>query len=113
MKRVEAYAAELKGDKFELKDVRIYEAGQPVEKINNIDYKTTLTIDRIKENFIDPEAISFWNLPDTIHFYEMSGFSALRHQMRYMSLWNSPSCCARCCWWRRCLRCVPITGGAG
>ena len=55
MKRVEAYAAELKGDKFELKDVRIYEAGQPVEKINNIDYKTTLTIDRIKENFIDPK----------------------------------------------------------
>lgn len=90
MKRVEAYAAELKHDQFELKDVRIYEAGKPVEKINNIDYKTTLTIDRIKENFIDPEAISFWNLPDTIHFYEMSGFSALRHQMRYMALWNSP-----------------------
>ncbi len=90
LKRVEAYAAELKGNKFELKDVRIFEAGQPVQKINNVDYETTLTIERIKENFIDPEAISFWNLPDTIRFYELAGFSALRHQMRYMSLWNSP-----------------------
>lgn len=36
MKRVEAYAAELKGDKFELKDVRIYEAGQPVEKTTTL-----------------------------------------------------------------------------
>ncbi len=90
LKRVEAYAAELKDNTIDLKDVRIYEAGQPVVKVNNIDYQTTLTVDRIKENFIDPEAISFWDLPDTIRFYEMSGFSALRHQMRYMSLWNSP-----------------------
>jgi lipopolysaccharide export system permease protein len=90
IKRVEAYAAELKDDKMELKDVKIFEAGRPTQSINNIDYKTTLSIDRIKENFIDPEAISFWNLPDTIAFYEKSGFSAIRHQMRYMSLWSSP-----------------------
>jgi len=90
IKRVEAYAAELHEDRFELKDVKIFEAGQPVVSINNADYKTTLSLDRIKENFIDPEAISFWNLPDTIRFYEKSGFSALRHQMRYMSLWASP-----------------------
>lgn len=89
LKRVEAYAAELKNGRFELKDVKIYEAGKPVESINNSEYNTTITIDRIKENFIDPEAISFWSLPDTISFYEKSGFSALRHKMRYMSLWAS------------------------
>ena len=29
---------------------KVFRLFQPVEKINNIDYKTTLTIDRIKEN---------------------------------------------------------------
>ncbi len=90
IKRVEAYAAELKDGKVELKDVKIFEAGQPTQYINNIDYNTSLTLDRVKENFIDPEAISFWNLSDTINFYNKSGFSALRHSMRYMSLWASP-----------------------
>ena len=47
-------------------------------------------MDRIKENFIDPEAISFWDLPETIKFYEQSGFSVVRHKMRYLSLWASP-----------------------
>ena len=35
---------------------------------------------------MDPEAISFWNLPDTIKFYETSGFSVQRYKMRYLSL---------------------------
>ena len=90
LKRIEAYAAELRDGQVEMKDVKIFEAGKPTEKINDFDYKTTLTIDRIKENFIDPEAISFWSLPDTIEFYEKSGFSVVRHKMRYLSLWASP-----------------------
>lgn len=90
LKRIEAYAAELKDGQVEMKDVKIFEAGKPTEKINNYDYKTTLTIDRIKENFVDPEAISFWSLPETISFYEKSGFSVVRHKMRYLSLIASP-----------------------
>ncbi|MBR1648006.1 MAG: LPS export ABC transporter permease LptG [Alphaproteobacteria bacterium] len=90
VKRAEAYAAELRNDEIEMKDVKIFETGKPTVKVNNYDYKTTLTVERIKENFIDPEAISFWNLPDTIEFYEKSGFSVVRHKMRYLSLWASP-----------------------
>ena len=71
LSRIEAYAAELQGDQIEMKSVKIFE-------------------DRIKENFIDPEAISFWDLPETIKFYEQSGFSVVRHKMRYLSLWASP-----------------------
>ena len=90
LRRLEAYAAELENDRIEMKDVKIFETGKPTEKVNNFDYKTSLTIDRIRENFIDPEAISFWNLPSTIEFYEKSGFSVVRHKMRYLSLWVSP-----------------------
>lgn len=90
LKRVEAFAAVLDKNEFELKDVKVYESGKPTLNVNNVKYNTTLNLDRIKDNFIDPEAISFWNLPETIRFYEMSGFSAQRHNMRYLSLLASP-----------------------
>ena len=86
----EAFAAVLENKEFELKDVKVFEAGKPTLNLNNVKYQTTLTAERIKENFVDPEAISFWDLPGTIKFYEMSGFSALRHHMRYLTLLASP-----------------------
>ncbi len=90
LKRIEAYAAELKDGYFELKDVHIFQPGKPTIVVNSEKYKTTMTIDRIKENFVAPESISFWKLPATIRFYEMSGFSALKHRLRYLSLLVSP-----------------------
>lgn len=89
-KRLEAFVAYLKNGVFELKDVRIYQSGLPVEVKNSLDYKTSLNEERIKENFVAPESISFWKLPDIIRFYEMSGFSAVRHSLRYLSLLVSP-----------------------
>lgn len=89
-RRIEAFAATLKDGYFDLKDLRIYEAGKPTQVLNQLEYKTALTVDRIKENFIEPEAISFWDLPGTIRFYEMSGFSAQKHKLRYLSLLVSP-----------------------
>ena len=90
VRRLEAFAGILKDGYFELKDVHIFKAGEPTETVNSMDYKTGLTADRIKENFAAPEAISFWDLPSTIRFYEMSGFSAQRHKLRYMTLLVSP-----------------------
>ena len=89
-KRIEAYVGTLKDGFFDLRDVRIFRAGHPTEVKNSLKYKTVLDIERIKENFVEPESISFWDLPDTIHFYEMSGFSAQRHRLRYLSLLVSP-----------------------
>ena len=89
-KRIEAYAANLSGDRFMLKDVKIFEPGKPTVYRNSFDYKTTLTVGRIKESFINPEALSFWQLPDTIEFYEKAGFSAQKHIMRYRTLLASP-----------------------
>lgn len=91
IKLTEAFAATL-GDNHELnlKDVQIFIPGQPTQHLSNISYPTELTPNRIKETFVTPEAISFWNLPGTISFYERSGFSALKHRMRYLSLLASP-----------------------
>lgn len=89
-KRIEAFAATLDNGYFDLKDVKIFKAGEPTKTLNSLRYKTTLDENRIKENFVAPEAISFWNLPDTISFYEKAGFSAQRHRLRYLSLIVSP-----------------------
>jgi lipopolysaccharide export system permease protein len=75
---------------FSLKDVKIYSSGKPTQALPSLNYKTTLTIDRIKESFVDPEAISVWKLPSLIKFYEKSGFSVQKHYMRYLSLLVSP-----------------------
>ncbi len=82
--------AVLKNEQIELKDVNVFEAGKPRTIVNSVKYNTTITVDRIRENFIDPDAISFWDLPSTIEFYKKSGFSVVKHQIRYLSLIASP-----------------------
>ncbi|MFV0625859.1 MAG: LPS export ABC transporter permease LptG [Alphaproteobacteria bacterium] len=90
IRRIEAFAGELNKGYFDLADIRIYSEGKETLTQNNMQYNTTLDLDRIRENFIEPEAISFWDLPRTIRFYEMSGFSVQKHVMRYFSLLISP-----------------------
>ena len=85
-RRIEAFVATLENGIMDLKDVRIYKSGHQAEILNSLQYPTEMNLQRIKDNFVDPEAISFWNLPDTIEFYEMSGFSVQRYKMRYLSL---------------------------
>ncbi|MBP1532136.1 MAG: LptF/LptG family permease, partial [Alphaproteobacteria bacterium] len=89
-KSYEAYFATLDGNVFHLKDVKVLVGGKPVETMTDYAYETTINVDRIKDNFIEPEAISFWRLPDTIRFYEKSGFSARQHWMRFLNLLISP-----------------------
>lgn len=89
-KSYNASFATLDGNIFHLKDVKVMVSGEPVETLSDYAYETTINVQRIKENFIEPEAISFWQLPDTIHFYEKAGFSARQHWMRYLSLIISP-----------------------
>ncbi len=90
IRRVEGLLGELKGSDFTLKGVKVFESGKETKTLPKVSYKTNINLQRIKENFIDPDAISVWELPETIHFYESSGFSALRHRMRYLSLLASP-----------------------
>jgi len=90
IKRIEGLVGSLKDKHFKLRGVQIFESGQKTQILPTYEYDTTITLQRIKENFVDPDAISFWDLPDTIRFYETAGFSASRHQMRYLSLWATP-----------------------
>lgn len=90
LRQIEAFAGVLSDGFFSLKDVKIYKSGEPVEKLNDMNYKTILDAKRIENSFAEPEAISFWELPGVINFYDKSGFSVQRHQMRFWSLVISP-----------------------
>ncbi len=89
-KSYSASFATLDGSIFHLKDVKIMINGEPMQTLSDYAYETTINVDRIKDNFIDPEAISFWRLPDTISFYTKAGFSARQHWMRFLNLLVSP-----------------------
>ena len=89
-RHIEAFVATLEDGYLSLRDVRIYKSGKKAEILNSLNYPTEMNIQRIKDNFVDPEAISFWNLPDAINFYELSGFSVTRYKMRYLSLMALP-----------------------
>ena len=89
-KSYNASFATLDGNIFHLKDVKIMISGEPVQNLSDYAYETTIDVQRIKDNFIDPEAISFWRLPSTISFYEKAGFSARKHWMRFLNLLISP-----------------------
>lgn len=89
-KGYEASFATLDGNIFHLKDVKLLIGGQPVQSMTDYAYETNIDVQRIKENFVEPDAISFWQLPDTIAFYESAGFSARQHWMRYLNLLISP-----------------------
>lgn len=90
LKRIEAFAGVLKDGYFDLRDVKTYISGKPTVSTNNTKYPTDLDINKIEENFVDPEAISFWELPRVINFYDKSGFAVERHQIRLWSLAISP-----------------------
>ncbi|MBE6453687.1 MAG: LPS export ABC transporter permease LptG [Alphaproteobacteria bacterium] len=90
VRRIEAFAGVLANGFFDLQNVKIYKAGSPVHSLSEMQYKTALDMNKIEENFVEPEAISFWNLPRVIKFYDKSGFAVQRHQMRFWSLLISP-----------------------
>ncbi len=89
-KSYEAYFATLEGNTFHLKDVKVLVGGEPVQTLADYTYQSNIDMQRIKESFIEPDAISFWQLPDTIAFYQSAGFSARQHWMRYLNLLVSP-----------------------
>jgi lipopolysaccharide export system permease protein len=90
IRRIEAFVGILKEGYFDLRDVKIYIGGKPIVSLNNLKYSTTLDIEKIEENFEDPEAISFWELPRVISFYQKSGFAVEKLQIRLWSLIISP-----------------------
>ncbi len=87
---IEARSGVMKDGQFRLQDAVLVKPGQPVEHFDHYEFDTQLTMDRVQDNFAQPETISFWQLPNFIRFFESTGFSANRQKLYFQSLLASP-----------------------
>ena len=90
LNRIEANLGRLENNNIELEEGFIMEVGKPSQIFEKNTMPTSLTIERIQENFASPETMSFWELPSFISFFESAGFSTLRHRLHWYGLIASP-----------------------
>jgi len=88
--RMSADTASLEPGDFLLTDVWTMRAGEASVHSDALRLVTSLTLERVKDNFASPETLSFWQLPGFIRFFEKAGFSAPKHRMYLQSLISSP-----------------------
>lgn len=88
--RIDATAGKLANGYFDLTDVWVMRPGKATEQLAAERLPTTLTLSKIQDNFASPEALSFWQLPGFISFFEHAGFSANKHRLYFQSLLASP-----------------------
>lgn len=88
--RADATSARLEEGFWELEDVWLTGPRADSRHEDNWRVATDLTFEHIEESFASPETISFWELPEFIEVLDQTGFSSIRHRMRYQSLLAEP-----------------------
>ena len=78
--RIDAPRAELRDGYWRLYNARLAEPGKPLKLVEQTDFATDLTVEKIQESFAPPETVSFWSLPGFIEVLEAAGFSSQRHR---------------------------------
>ncbi len=90
LQRVEATSARLAPGAWVLEGARVLLPGRLPDPPRRIELATDLTVGRVEESFASPDTLSFWRLPGFIALLDRSGFSALRHRLRYQTLLALP-----------------------
>jgi len=87
IQRIEADSAALKGDAWQLQNAKSWPLRAGINSEGNAEtfetlmVPSTLTLDRIRESFGTPAAVSIYDLPRFISQLEQSGFSPRRHKV--------------------------------
>ena len=90
LSRVEAGGARLGDGHWSLADARTLRPDHLPVTIGTMTLPTDLTVHRVQEGFASPDTLSVWQLPSFIALLERSGFSAVRHKLRFQSLLALP-----------------------
>lgn len=88
--RLEASKATLQPGYWDLRETRRMLPDRLPESIGDQRLPTDLTATRVQESFKSPDTLSFWALPDFISLLEHSGFSSIRHRLRFQALLALP-----------------------
>jgi lipopolysaccharide export system permease protein len=87
IRRIEAQSAALQDGAWHLTGAKIWplEIGANAETSaqthDKYDLGSSLTLDRIRDGFSKPNAVSIWNLPEFISQLETAGFSTRQHRV--------------------------------
>ncbi|MBU6449168.1 MAG: LPS export ABC transporter permease LptG [Rhodospirillales bacterium] len=93
LERLEAQHATLNSGDWELQNISLLRPGAAPRHIQQMNFPTDLTVNRVQESFASPNALSFWALPGFIHLLRRSGFSATQHELVFQSLLALPLLC--------------------
>ncbi|MEN9498811.1 MAG: hypothetical protein RIS83_630 [Pseudomonadota bacterium] len=90
LQRIEAASAVLRPGKWLFEGAAVFGADRVASPLQNMDFPTELTPDRIENSFASPDTLSLWALPEFIGVLEDAGFSAIRHRLHFQSLLALP-----------------------
>lgn len=88
--RIEARAAVLKAESWELQDARVFALGARPASYAQYQLKTNLTPEQVRESFATPETVPFWELPLYIKIAENAGLQAAGYRLQFQKLLARP-----------------------
>jgi lipopolysaccharide export system permease protein len=88
--RLEAETGMLGPGRWTLRNAATVAVERPREPIAEVAIPTELTVARLQESLAPPDTLSFWALPRFIRVLDQSGFSSLKHRLRFQALLALP-----------------------
>jgi lipopolysaccharide export system permease protein len=88
--RVEAKEATLHEGFWELKEARILSATEEPQSHDRYLIASTLKPSEVRQSFIDPDAVPFWDLKETINRMEQADINTTTYQLHYDLLLARP-----------------------
>ena len=90
LERIEATEATLEDGYWRLKNVRHYRLNEQVFVEDTFLLKTSLTREQVRESFVQPDAVSFWQLPEYIASSINAGTATSGYRYQYHKLLAQP-----------------------
>jgi lipopolysaccharide export system permease protein len=88
--RIDAETAELGNGHWLLHKARVTPVGSEPVKHETYRLTTELTAEQVRQSFVMPEQVSFWELPQFIELARKSGLPAARFELQYQLLLARP-----------------------
>lgn len=88
--RIEAPSGYLAPGHWVLDNAATVRPNSVLRPVGRLLLPTDLTVGRVEESFSSPDTLSVWALPGFITLLDQSGFSSIRHRIRFQSLLALP-----------------------
>ncbi|WP_342362932.1 LPS export ABC transporter permease LptG [Terrarubrum flagellatum] len=90
IERIEAKKAALKERYWEMTQVKVISIDSPPEQHDAYLVPTNLKAEQVRQSFVPPASVPFWDLPKLIEQTRLAGLDATRYQLQYQTLLAKP-----------------------